>query len=99
MPRICLVFEKEGLKILIELNKFSIDKIVKIRDYLLSDETEWNVSSYNSGESFPTTTINIIEIDATKIRIVCGMCDVITQFTNDIKNNILSECERIISTS
>jgi hypothetical protein len=99
MPSLLLAFQRPDLKVFMELDKFSLDKIRQIRDYLSADVMYWDVSSNEIGTTHDRRELNSIEREGHKITIVCGLCDIITQFTPAVKTMILDECIKIVGTA
>lgn len=99
MPSLLLAFQRSDLKVFMELDKFSLDKIRQIRDYLSADVMYWDVRSNELGVLYDRRELNSIEREEHKITIVCGLCDIITQFTPALKTMILEECIKIVGTA
>ena len=98
MPSLLLAFQRSDLKVFMELDKFSLDKIRQIRDHLIADDPYWNVRSCEVVTIHDRRELNSIELEGHKITIVCGLCDMFTHFTPAVKTMILEECIKIVGT-
>lgn len=96
MSSLYLSFQKQGLNVFMELNKFSFHKIQEIRDNIVADNNSWEVCSVEHGSKVHRDDLNIIVREGDKIVIVCGKCDVTTGFTPGVKAMILDECYKIV---
>ncbi len=98
MPSLHLAFKGADLKVFVELDKFSVEKIKLIRDYLIANQTYWDVRSNEIGIVCRRSDLNLIERESHKITIINGLSEIISPFNNEVKEMILEECIKIVGT-
>ena len=98
MPSLFLAFQRGDLKVFMELDKFTLEQIRQIRDYILNGVPNWSVQSCTDGVVDDRKDLNMIEREEHKITIVCKLCDIGAHFTFPVEKMILEECIKIVGT-